>query len=160
MSNYVRFDQKDIQTIIAMVDELAPLNEKEKDERRPEEIALYNKACQILTLMQAAADKVRPVLFRDPENGRLTIQYGQDLSEPVPYNGIATLGNFFAVTDFYSGIFPTNVLMRFIHVNPDERKAWESQKAEMKQSKNGIRKPRWQRRADSDAIDPQESKVQ
>jgi hypothetical protein len=146
MSNYIRFDRQDIQTIIGLVDELGP-RDGQKDERRPEEIKLFNKACSILELMQSSEEKERPSMWRDENTGRLTIQCGDKVSEPVPYNGIARLSNFFAVTDYYEGTFPTNVLLRFTHANPAERQAFMASLSANQQNP-AVKKPRWKRQSE------------
>lgn len=142
MSDFVRFDRKDIQTIIGTIDELA-----DPKDRNEQEIIVYNKACQILALMQSSEEKDRPSLYRDPESGRLSILAGSMTSEPVPYNGVARISNFFAVTDYFECVFPTNVLLRFLHVNPADRQDWLARKvvSVSKSAIANVRRPRWKR---------------
>lgn len=130
MAEYIKFNYRDIQTIIGLIDEIEP------NERTPAEDEVYAKACQIAKLQNNTAGRTIPVLNIDEETGRLTIIRGDEMSEPTSYRGVAKLGNFFAVTDYYNGTFPTNVLLKFVHASPTERLAFESQrraKGEIKQ---------------------------
>lgn len=115
MSNFIRLDQSDVQTILGLIDQIP------QNERTASEEILWNKACAIAQLASQRQQKPQPELFRDLQTGRLTIQYGEKVSEPSGYKQITRVGNVFAVTDYYKDVFPTNVLLRFFHVNQSER---------------------------------------
>ena len=113
MAEYVKFDHNDIQTIIGLLDET--------DDRNASEDIVLEKARRIAALQKSSVERETAQLIIDPETSRLTITQGQLQSSAVPYNGIARLSNLFAVTDYYASVFPANVLLKFIHVNPLER---------------------------------------
>lgn len=118
MAQFVKFDKTEIQAIIGLIDEIEPMERTEKED------LVMEKALQIAALQDGAIEREKPQLFRDGQ-GRLSIQFGDKLSEPVGYKGIAKLGNLFAVTDYYKEVFPSNVLLRFFHANPEERLQFE-----------------------------------
>lgn len=120
MSNYIRFDRRDIQALIGLLDACESLTEREE--------ILKEKAIQIASLQSTPRDEYQqPSLYRDQETGRLTIQQGDKVSDPVSFKGVARLGNYFAVTEAWLGSFPTNQLLRWFHVSKEDKELYLEQ---------------------------------
>jgi hypothetical protein len=88
--------------------------EIEPEERNMFEDAALLKCNEILKLQVEARAKPDVELLAEGE--KLTIVAGNEMSPEVPYKGVVRLGNYFAVTDYWEGVFPTNVLLKYFVV--------------------------------------------
>lgn len=120
MSKYIKFDSDDVQAIIGLVSEIEPAERTAREEK------LLHKAVEISKLQAAAREKIRPTLYEDEVSKRLTIQYGDNVSPVTGYKEVTRVGNVFAVTDYWKGVFPTRTLLRFFYENPSERQQEDS----------------------------------
>src|SRR5689334_4338560 len=112
--SFIKFTHQEIRAIIAAIEELDP------DERNEQEDSVLSKSYEILKLQKQAKVKVTPELIVNNDDS-LTIVMGDQISEKVGYKGIARLGNYFAVTEYWTGTFPVNQILKFFPIKRYER---------------------------------------
>jgi hypothetical protein len=111
--SFIKYTHQEVRAIIASLEEIP---EKERNEF---EDSVLEKSYEILKLQKQAKVKPTPELITN-ENGSLTIALGDEMSEPVSYKGIARLGNYFAVTEYWTGVFPPNQILKFFPIKRNE----------------------------------------
>ena len=109
---FIKFNHQEIRAIIASLEEI------ESNERNEFEDSVLRKSREILKLQAASRQEIVPELITN-DDGSLTIVHGNEISEKVSYKGVARLRNMFAVSDYWSGTFPTNRILRIYEVMGD-----------------------------------------
>jgi len=106
---FIKFTHQEIRAIIASLEEIPD------HERNDFEDSVLTKSYEILKLQREAKVKSVPELIINNDKS-LSITLGDSISEQSSYKGIARLGNYFAVTDYWTGIFPTNQILKFFPI--------------------------------------------
>lgn len=111
---FIKYTHQEIRTIIASLEEIPEI------ERNAFEDAVLEKSYEILKLQRQAKVRAMPELIINENNASLTIVMGEQMSEQCGYKGVARLGNYFAVTDYWTGTFPTNQILKFFPIKRNE----------------------------------------
>jgi hypothetical protein len=112
--SFIKYTHQEIRAIIASIEEI---DEKDRNEQ---EDSVLEKSYEILKLQKQAKVKVTPELIINDDSS-LTIVMADQISEKVGYKGVARLGNYFAVTEYWTGTFPTNQILKFFPIKRYER---------------------------------------
>lgn len=106
---FVKFTHQEVRAIIASLEEI------DEAERNEFEDSVLTKSYEILNLQKSAKTRPMPELIIN-EDRSLAITLGDKISDKVGFKGIARIGNYFAVSDYWEGIFPTNQILKFFPI--------------------------------------------